>query len=113
MSFLLDTCHKTEYSHTVFPENAQRPISVLLCNNLVPIFRRGLQFCGLLGEIHTKLNIKIRGEIGIQLTPSPSLFCKFLVYTSLDRINLIPFFWWESWFCELIGEIHTRINVRF
>ena len=85
---------------------------MLLCNNLVPISRRGHRFRGLLGGIYIKINVRFWGEIDIQLTPSPAPFHRFLACTSLNGINLVPISRRGYRLRRFLGGIYTRINVR-
>ena len=84
---------------------------MLLCNNLVPISRRGHRFRRLLGGIHIKLNVRFWGEIDIRLTPSPAPFHRFLVCTALNGINLVPTSGQGFRLRGFLGRIYTRVNV--
>ena len=84
---------------------------MLLCNNLVPISRRGHRFRRLLGGIHMKINVRFWGEIDIRLKPSPVPFHRFLVCTALNGINLVPISRRGYRLRGFLGGIYTRVNV--
>ena len=88
MSFPRSACHKTEYSHTVFPENARWPISALLCNNLVPISRWGQRFCRLLGR---SLHLESNNGLTERLQPYSQFFRKTmeLILDNLENYSYL------------------------